>query len=152
VFITHNKRRLEQRLAAMLHKSSSSQNREDDGDRDSNRANNSITGGITGDISSSISSSIRNSISSSSSDGPYIASTNDGKPPPGHVAVLDTGLQLYFAPSAKLSELLRNDEDMEVGGTVTDATVARISEAFTVPNLTENVSRARRYIERRHIL
>lgn len=113
VFIAHNKRRLEQRLAAMLHKRSA--------------------GGDAG----------------------YLASTSDGKPPPGHVAVLDTGLHLYFEPSAELRGILLEDaqddrEDME--RTITDKTVARIGEAFGARNLVEDVSRARLYLKKRRNL
>jgi hypothetical protein len=85
----------------------------------------------------------------------YLASTSDGKPPPGHVAVLDTGLHLYFEPSAELRGILLEDaqddrEDME--RTITDKTVARIGEAFGARNLVEDVSRARLYLKKRRNL
>ena len=133
VFITHNKRRLEQRLAAMLHKRSMGV--------DAARVEREQGAGADGEMDTSVST--------------YLASTSDGKPPPGHVAVLDTGLHLYFEPSAELRGILLEDaqddvEDMEQ--TITDQTVAKIGEAFGAPNLLEDVSRARLYLKKRRNL
>lgn len=131
VFITHNKRRLEQRLAAMLHKSSM-------GTGVATRVEGSEVAGDVGDTGTDVSS--------------YLASTCDGKPPPGHVAVLDTGLHLYFQPSAELREMLLEEAQKDGGDvdqTISDGAVAKIGEAFGAPSLAEDVSRARLYLKKR---
>lgn len=140
VFIAHNKRRLEQRLAAMLHKRSAGGDAATQVERE--REHGAGAGAGTG-----------GGIDATAST--YLGSTSDGKPPPGHVAVLDTGLHLYFEPSAELRGILLEDaqddrEDME--RTITDKTVARIGEAFGARNLVEDVSRARLYLKKRRNL
>jgi hypothetical protein len=134
VFITHNKRRLEQRLATMLHKSSM-------GADLAPRVDGAKDVGDDGEINTDAST--------------YLASTSDGKPPPGHVAVLDTGLHLYFEPSAKLREILLEDAQEDRGDpeqAMTDEAVAKIGEAFGAPNLVGDVSRARLYLKKRRNL
>lgn len=125
VFIVHNKRRLEQRLAAMLHERSMHENGDESGEGDE--------GG----------------------ERTYLASTNDGKPPPGHVAVLDTGLHLYFEPSPELREILERDAREACDGAgpmMSDETVAQISDAFGAPNLVDHVSRARLFLKKKRNL
>lgn len=60
-------------------------------------------------------------------------------PPPGHFEVLDTGLHLYFAPSAELSRMVHP-------GMVTEEQVVKIMDHFNVTNLKESIARAKLYL------
>jgi hypothetical protein len=62
-------------------------------------------------------------------------------PPPGHFEVLDTGLHLYFAPSAELSKMVQP-------GMVTDEQAVKIMDHFGVTNLKENIARAKLYLSK----
>lgn len=119
VFIAHNKRRLEQRLASMLQKSSLS---------------NAGEHGLHGQ-------------DSSAHFMPIASGSDSGAPPPGHVAILDTGLRLYFGPSKELSSILQ-----KTNGKVTEETITKVGNAFSVKNLLENYERAVLYLKKKKFL
>jgi len=133
VFVAHNKRRLELRLAAMLHRKESAK-----------------ASGDAGHDSDSPASSGYIESSESSESFSYLPSTNEGKPPPGHIAILDTGLKLYFAPSSMLREMLEADRNTD--DIISDETVAALSDAFEAPSLADSVSRARLFVKKKRHL
>lgn len=129
VFMAHNKRRLEQQLAAMLHRKSTKAGVDDS------------AAATRQDISCA------DVVDSNT----YLTTTDDGRPPPGHIAILDTGLRLFFGPSRELREILEADQSTD--DIISDETVAEISTAFEAPNLAESVSRARLFCrKKRHLI
>ncbi len=142
VFVAHNKRRLELRLAAMLHRKESAKASGDAG-------HDSDSPGSSGYIESAESAESSESSESSESYS-YLPSTSEGKPPPGHVAILDTGLKLYFAPSSMLREILEADRSTD--DIISDETVAALSDAFEAPSLADSVSRARLFVKKKRHL